>query len=71
MNIWKVLTIIFLLVIVGLGIYLQSETKKEVQVGDFHIGKESFNSLVENVDVEQPVIICDMKEDKCLRFIVD
>ena len=72
MNIWKITTIILLLVILILGLMIKSnimEENKEYNINGFKITKGNFDSIIENLGSESGFNICSIKDNNCIIMI--
>lgn len=67
MNPWKIISIIFVLLIIGLSFNIYSQNKN-LDFGAFKINKIVFEDIMNYFDTDQPVMICKISENKCLTF---
>lgn len=65
-NIWKLLTIIFIIIIVGFFVNMYIERQQTYNFGDIKITKNQIENFAENVG--DPFIICNIAGKNCVRI---
>jgi len=67
MNIWKIVTILLVLLFIGLTIFLYQQQTEEVDLKLFKLKKVDFDALLKATD--QPRIqICEMESKQCVTL---
>jgi len=67
--IWKILTIIFILMILGISVALYIQQTETYNFKDFKIRKVQLDSISSTFEDEYySFIVCDIDKDKCIKI---
>lgn len=68
-NYWKVISIIFIVLIIFLSTFLIIRKNQKYNFGNFEIKKSQFNNIANFMEGKSKgFIICDIETDKCVRI---
>lgn len=66
MNIWKITSIIFIVMIFGLSLNLYSNSNETYDFENFEIKKSTLDNIAE--EIGEFFVICDIDTNNCLSF---
>ncbi len=68
MNIWKGVTILLLILLLGLAALLYIDSTSYYDYGKFKIKKTTLKDLTGYIDDTKPFVLCDIKQDECVKL---